>query len=297
MSDAVSAVGKSKRGGSSVLRKAALWSVLAIYLALVVGFAWNRTPLAEVLAAIGILAACAHAALFYGPRNALALAAICVLITFTMENIGVTTGFPFGHYHFEIEPNLPHVGAIPPIVGPLWFGMGYFSWVLAETLLGGTQARLSRRFRLVVLPIVAAFVMTQWDVVMDPPESTISKIWIWHDGGAHFGVPLSNYLGWLLTSWLFYQAFAIYLSRRDVSRVALQHGRTLRLVAVLLYLASGLTHVTPWLIGQSGEVVDAAGHVWRIHDLRETTVVTMLFTMFFTAMLAALRLAADKADR
>jgi len=43
--------------------------------------------------------------------------------------------------------------------------------------------------------------------------------------------------------------------------------------------------------------VDAAGHLWRIHDLRETTVVTMLFTMFFTAMLAALRLAADKADR
>jgi hypothetical protein len=68
MSDAVSAVGKSKRGGISVLRKAALWSVLAIYLALVIGFAWNRTPLAEVLAAIGIFAACAHAVLFYGYR-------------------------------------------------------------------------------------------------------------------------------------------------------------------------------------------------------------------------------------
>jgi len=298
MSDAVSAPESTKHDGYRGLREAAFWTVLAIYLALVIGFAWNRTPLAEVLAAIGILAACVHAVLTYGWRDALVLAAICVLITFTMENIGVTTGFPFGHYHFEIEPNLPHVGAIPPIVGPLWFGMGYFSWVLAETLLGGAQARLSPRFRLVALPIVAAFVMTQWDVVMDPPESTISKIWIWHDGGAHFGVPLSNYLGWLLTSWLFYQAFAIYLSgRRDVSRFALQHARTLRLVAVLLYLASGLTHVTPWLIGQSGEVVDAAGHLWRIHDLRETTVVTMLFTMFFTAMLAALRLAADKADR
>jgi uncharacterized membrane protein len=288
----------TKHGGYRGLREAAFWTVLAIYLALVIGFAWNRTPLAEVLAAIGIFAACAHAVLFYGLRNALALAAICVVVTFAMENIGVTTGWPFGHYHFEIEPNLPHVGAIPPIVGPLWFGMGYFSWVLAEALLGGTQARLSRRSRLVALPIVAAFVMTQWDVVMDPPESTISKIWIWHDGGAHFGVPLSNYLGWLLTSWLFYQAFAIYLSgRRDMSRFALQHGRTLRLVAILLYLGSGLTHLTPWLIGQSGEVADASGHVWRIHDLREATVVTMLFTMFFTAMLAALRLAANKADR
>ena len=83
--------------------------------------------------------------------------------------------------------------------------------------------------------------MTQWDVVMDPPEATISKAWIWHDGGAHFGVPVSNYLGWLLTSWLFYQAFAIYLSRRhDVPTWTVSQGRALSLSAILLYLCSGL---------------------------------------------------------
>ena len=282
------------RGRRISLRRAAFWTVLAVYLALVVGFAWNRTPLAEVLAAIGILVAAAHAIVTYGWRDALALAAICVVITFTMENIGVATGWPFGHYHFEIEPNLPHVGTIPPVVGPLWFGMGYLSWIVAGTLVVGPRERMNRKFELIALPIVAAFVMTQWDVVMDPPESTISKIWIWHQGGAHFGVPLSNYLGWLLTSWLFYQAFAIYLAnRRRASNGMVRHGRTLGIVAILLYLASGLTHVTPWLIGQSGEVVDAANHVWRIGDLRETAVVIMLFTMVFTSMLAALRLATD----
>jgi putative membrane protein len=41
---------------------------------------------------------------------------------------------------------------------------------------------------------------------------------------------------------------------------------------------------------QNGETTDAAGHVWRIHDLRATTVVIMHFTMVFTSMLAALRL-------
>jgi hypothetical protein len=174
--------------------------------------------------------------------------------------------------------------------------MGYFSWVLAGTLLGAT-ARPDRKLELVAWPIVAAFVMTQWDVVIDPPQSTISKAWIWHDGGAHFGVPLSNYLGWLLTSWLFYQAFALYLNRRrQVSAWMAKQGRALRLVAILLYLGSGLTQVTPWLIGQSGEVTDAANHVWRIEDLRETTVVILLFTMVFTSVLAALRLATDTAD-
>jgi uncharacterized membrane protein len=271
--------------------------VLAIYLALVVGFAWNPTPLAQALAAIGILAACLHAALFYGWKDALALFSICVVITFVMENIGAATGFPFGHYHFEVGPDLPHVGVIPIIVGPLWFGMGYFSWIVAGTLLGGAALE-NRKVQLVALPIVAAFVMTQWDLVMDPAESTISKAWIWHDGGAHFGVPLSNYFGWLLTSWLFYQAFAFYLDRRRAASAwRAEHRRALRVVATLLYLASGLTHVMPWLAGQSGEVTDAAGHLWRIGDLRASVAITMLFTMFFTSMLAMLRLAADSTDR
>jgi uncharacterized membrane protein len=275
--------------------KPAFWIVLAAYLALVVGFAWNPTPLAHVLAAIGILVACIHAALFYGWKDALALFSICVAVTFAMENLGSLTGFPFGHYHFEVGPDLPHVGVIPVIVGPLWFGMGYFSWIVAGTLLGGAALQ-NRKIRLIAWPIVAAFVMTQWDVVMDPPESTISKAWIWHDSGARFGVPLSNYFGWLLTSWLFYQAFAFYLDRRAVSAWAAEHGGTLRFVAILLYLASGLAHLTPWLTGQSGEVTDAAGYVWRVSDLRASVAITMLFTMFFTAMLATLRFATDRSD-
>jgi hypothetical protein len=47
-------------------------------------------------------------------------------------------------------------------------------------------------------------------------------------------------------------------------------------------------------MGQAGEVADAAGHVWRVRDLRETTVAVMVFTMFFSALLAALRLPGDR---
>ena len=286
-------------GGYSLSWPEAIGGIaFAIYLVLVVGFAWNPTPFAQALAALGIVLASTHAALFYGWKNAVVLLAICLAITFTMENIGAATGFPFGRYHFEVGSNLLHVGAIPVIVGPLWFGMGYFAWIVAGTLLGGAHRRLRGKIELIALPIVAAFVMTQWDVVMDPPEATISKVWIWHDGGAHFGVPISNYFGWLLTSWLFYQAFAIYLSRRhDMPTWTVNHGRALCLSAILLYLCSGLTHVTPWIVGQGDEVVDVPGHVWRIGDLRETTVVILLFTMVFTSLLAMLRLATDTADR
>jgi putative membrane protein len=74
---------------------------------------------------------------------------------------------------------------------------------------------------------------------------------------------------------------------------ATQQSRKLQLIAILFYVSAGLTHISPWLLGQTGEVADATGHVWQIHDLRETTVAVMLFTMFFTALLAALRLAKE----
>ena len=280
-------------GGDSyrLPREIALWLAIACILAAAIGYSWDPTPFAQALAAIFIGSALLHGAFLYGVRAALVLFVMSVTITFAVENVGAATGFPFGRYHFEVGGDLPHVGSIPIIVGPLWFGAGYFSWVVASILLDDADRRLDRPLNAVALPIVAAFVMTQWDLVMDPPESTIAKAWIWHDGGADFGVPLSNYLGWLLTSWLFFQAFALYLRHSAVGWLRdTQQRRKLLLIAILFYVSAGLTHVVPWLAGNPGAVADAAGHVWQIHDLRETTVAVMLFTMFFTAMLAMLRL-------
>ncbi|MFX6869101.1 carotenoid biosynthesis protein, partial [Acinetobacter baumannii] len=85
------------------------------------------------------------AVISYGSRAALVFFATCVAVGFAMENIGVATGFPFGRYHFEIGADLPNVGRIPFIVGPMWFGAGYFSWIVAATLLGEADRKLDRR--------------------------------------------------------------------------------------------------------------------------------------------------------
>ena len=127
------------------------------------------------------------------------------------------------------------------------------------------------------------------DLVMDAPNATIAKVWIWHDGGGVFGVPLSNYLGWLLTSWLIFQTFALYLRRSGLPpypRMSLK----LAVTGILFYVGSGLTHIVPWIMGQTGEAVDGRGYNWQVHDIREATVAILLLTMVFTALLAALRL-------
>lgn len=228
----------------SARQETVLWLAIAGILTAAIGFSWNPTPLAQALAAIFSACALVHAAVAYGARRALVLFVACNAIAFAMENLGAATGFPFGVYHFEVGADLPHVGLIPIIVGPLWFGAGYFSWVVASVLLDGADRQLDRRFNLVALPVVAAFVMTQWDLVMDAPNATIAKAWIWHDGGGVFGVPISNYLGWLLTSSAIFLAFALYLRRnglRPDSRISLKLPAT----GILFYVGGGLTPSCP----------------------------------------------------
>lgn len=265
------------------------WLALAAIFAIVVGFSWNPGPLGQVLAAVGIACALIHAGLTYGPIRALAFLAICLVVTFVLENLSTATGFPFGHYHFVVGGWLPHVGSIPLIVGFLWFGMGYFSWIVAATILDGADHRIGEQGNLFLLPLVSAFAMTQWDLVMDPPMATIFHAWIWHDGGPDFGVPVSNFAGWFLTSWLFFQLFAIFLSRRAPHPTTRQE-RALRLAAIFLYIAPGLTHLVAWITQANGTVVDAAGHAWQANDIRSMAVVVMISTMAFTASLAAMRL-------
>jgi hypothetical protein len=65
------------------------------------------------------------------------------------------------------------------VVGGVWFGMRYFSWIVASILRDTADRNLDKHLNIIALSLVAAFVMTQWDLVMDVPESTIPEASIW----------------------------------------------------------------------------------------------------------------------
>ncbi|WP_200918675.1 carotenoid biosynthesis protein [Methylobacterium sp. Leaf102] len=255
----------------------------------VVLFSGRPSPAAQILAALSIAILVIHAVLAYGLVDAGIFLGLCLAVTFGIENLGVATGFPFGHYEFLVAPDLPHVGAIPIIVGPLYFGIGYPGWVMACLILGRTSMRPRDRFSLFALPIIAAFATVQWDIVMDPPNSTIWRAWVWYRGGGFFGVPLSNFLGWFLTAWTFFQLIALALFFRP-TKLKSSRSRNFWLPPILLYLAAGFSQIPPWLIDGGGRVTDPGGGIWSAADLRETAVIVMLFSMLPTATFALLRL-------
>src|SRR5262245_56523184 len=80
------------------------WFLIALYVAArVLQIHPGEIPMSAVVALHVLPAAAfalAHGARFYGWRGILAFVTITLLVGNVFENVGVSTGFPFGHYYF-----------------------------------------------------------------------------------------------------------------------------------------------------------------------------------------------------
>jgi len=269
----------------------ALWALLILYaVARVLQVFPGKVPMPAVVALHvlpPIAFALIHGAKFYRARGILIFFAICLVVGNIIENVGVRTGFPFGHYYFA-DLMGPKLFAVPIQLGLAYLGMAYLSWTLARLILGNLQSPLVGS-RTVTLPLVAAFIMVAWDFSQDPVWSTILHLWIWQQGGAYFGVPVSNFLGWYLTVYVFYQLFALYLRGRPISLAPLPPSYWN--AAVLFYAVSAAGNIL-LAIPRAGlpVVSDPTGAQWRVGDITATCALVSIFTMGAFALLAWVRL-------
>jgi uncharacterized membrane protein len=160
--------------------------------------------------------------------------------------------------------------------------MGYLSWVLALVILECQNKPLSSR-KVVLLPFAASLIMTAWDLSMDPVWADIDHAWIWRDGGSYYGVPISNFFGWILTTYVFYQLFALYARNRVSIPSPTSHWR----LAILFYAASAagnLLVAVPVSLG--GVFVDSAGKRWMIADILTASRLVSIFIMMPLALIA-----------
>jgi putative membrane protein len=234
-----------------------------------------------------------HGAARYGWGGILAFILICLVVSNIFENVSILTGFPFGHYHYTGGLG-PKLFLVPLLIGPAYISTGYLAWVIGNVLVGDVR-RGTGRFTLFATPFIAAFAMVAWDVCLDPTLSTILKFWIWQDGGGFFGVPLTNYLGWFLTVYIFFQLFALYArsrrpSKAEARQAAIAASREHYAQAVALYAIMGAAFVLQYLTGTSRTVVDATGATWQTGAIYETAAILSLFTMIFIAALSAVKL-------
>ena len=227
-----------------------------------------------------------HGALRYRWSGVLAFLVICLVVSNMLENTSILTGFPFGHYHYTSGPKL---FLVPLFIGPSYFATAYLAWMVAIVLIGDVR-REGSWFTTVGVPVVASAVMVMWDLTFDPTASTIKQFWIWEQGGGYFGVPLTNYVGWFFTVYVFLQLFALFLRFRKAGESqALPASYYAQ--AVISYGVVGLTAVISYLVFTGNTVVtDAAGVVWQTRSITEAEATVSIFTMLFVAVLSGVKM-------
>jgi putative membrane protein len=253
-----------------------------------------------VVTAVSLLAeltfALVHGAIAYRWRGILVFLALALVVSNLLENLSVLTGVPFGHYHYT-DGLGPKLFEVPVLIGPAYFAVGYMAWVIG-TLLFRPVHRRSPVAALVGTPVVASFVMVAWDLAMDPSSATLRGRWVWEDGGGYFGVPLTNFLGWSFTVYLFYQLFALYVHRwgPDAERLSDLRG-SYRWLPLVAYVVVAADYVVTWLTGGHdgvpARITDPAGHIWYSADVYEASALSAVYGMMFLALLAGLRLVRD----
>jgi len=269
----------------------AMWVLLSVYaVARVFQVLPGRLPMMAVVAlhVLPLLVfALIHGAMSYRMHGILIFFAMCLVVGNVFENLGVATGFPFGRYYFT-DAMGPKLFQVPILLGLAYVGMGYLSWTLGRVILGYLRTPLVGA-QVITLPLVASFIMVAWDFANDPVWSNINRLWVWQHGGAYFGVPLTNFVGWYFVVYLIYQSFAIYLRERSANDNPMPSGYWRW--AVIFYALAATGDIIIVLPKPTPAVVfDPTGTSWNVSGITGACALVSSFAMGAFTLIAWVRL-------
>ena len=160
----------------------------------------------------------------FGVRTTLLFTALTYAVSLTCEWSSVHNGFPFGLYHYINATRARELWVIGvPFMDSLSFTFLAFASYTVALLLSaplyrrGWDLRLLDTWKIRRAPrvwLMASLFMVMIDLVVDP-LSVLGDRWFlgrifWYDPpGPHFGVPISNYLGWYLVAALTIAIFVL----------------------------------------------------------------------------------------
>ena len=131
-----------------------------------------------------------HGIAAFGARYGWTLLGITLLFGYAIEQIGVSTTWPFGEYTYSSTLG-PKIFSVPLVVP--------FAWVMIAHPCLVAARRIGKSW----VFLYGALLMTAWDLFLDPLMVSAGR-WTWVVDGSHVPfqpeVPISNTFGWLLSA-------------------------------------------------------------------------------------------------
>ncbi|MBP1693563.1 MAG: putative rane protein [Chloroflexi bacterium] len=191
-----------------------------------------------LLTIIGFAFALIHGAVTMGWRQILLLVALTFFISLLFESVGVATGLIYGPYHYTDQLGPKFLGLVPYVISLAWFMMVYPSLMIALRLV---PDKWPPGKRILAVASLGAVIMTAWDLVMDPFMVKAGH-WVWDIRGAYFGIPLQNYFGWWLTTFVTLGLFMM-LSKQTLPLFTRKDWTGFDLLVVYVYAINGFNSI------------------------------------------------------
>ncbi len=171
---------------------------------------FNNGSELRIIASIGLAVfVIFHGLHRYGLQKMLVFIVITFIVSWTLETLSISIGFPFGNFYYT-ELLGVKAGNVPWGIMLAYFFTGYLAWTISGIFLNETSEGIKKR-NIILVPLISAGLMVLWNLSFDPIMSTIEGNWVWESARGFHGVPFTNFLGWFLTTFISFQLFAVFL--------------------------------------------------------------------------------------
>ena len=119
-----------------------------------------------------------------------------------IETLAIYTGFPYGHFGYSDLLGAKLFGSTPWTVFLAWTPLIIGAYAVARLLFSNVALRI----------VVTTLLATEFDLVLDPGAVKLG-FWQYASNAGFYGVPLSNFVGWLVTASVAAVLIEIFLSR------------------------------------------------------------------------------------
>ncbi|MDC0711861.1 carotenoid biosynthesis protein [Stigmatella sp. ncwal1] len=210
--------------------------LLVVFLAVLLTRGLGDTTRLLIASSLLMFACCWSSAIhLLGGRAALHFVLISVVLGWFSEQMGSSHGWFFGHYTYT-DVLGPTLGDVPFVIPLMWFALTYIGYVIANLMVWQTPSDgLVPLGQTLVMSLLAAMIVTAYDLGADPYMVFVLKAWIMEkkDGG-WFGETLQGFVGWMLVSFTIIVLFRLSLRKR-ASVAALPVARRHALVPLFIY--------------------------------------------------------------
>ena len=170
------------------------------------------------------------------------------VIPLIVEAFAVHTGIPYGHFVYSESLGYKLFDLVPVTVS-----FAYLPMLFGAVSIAGQKSR-----DIIPRSLLGGIVSVIIDLVIDP-ATVAGGLWIWENAGFFYGVPLSNFVGWLLTGTLY--SYIFYRLNGNPADVPI--GLTNSLLLILSFWSGFLIWkglILPVLIG-----ISLIGYIIKFH--------------------------------